>query len=232
VCVLLGIGVVQYRGFQKKVAVGVGLAQSAHAYEQHPANAQTHVLVVGDSTGVGVGATAPETSLAGLLGADFENVDITNRAVSGAKVADVPGQLDALRDQHYDLVYIQIGGNDIVRFTSLKKIEDGLRPLLDAARGIADEVVIASCGNVGTAEIFPLETRWLLRMRTQQVREVFMRVAVGEHIHYVDLYRERAVDPFAADPTRHYAADSFHPSSDGYGVWYERLQPVFAALLQ
>lgn len=221
---------VEYRKLQLNVMIGVALANHAKAYEQHPAQFERNILVLGDSTGVGVGAGDPQLSLAGRLGSDYPRADITNRAVSGAKVRDVVSQFDGISGQHFDLVYIQIGGNDIVRFTKFSEVEQELERIVEIATQHGDEVVIATSGNIGTAQIFPRGTRWLMRIRTQQVREIFMVSVPEENVHYVDLYREPNDDPFAADPAKHYAEDSFHPSSDGYGVWYERIQPVIRAL--
>ena len=41
---------------------------------------------------------------------------------------------------------------------------------------------------------------------------------------YVDLYRERADDPFAQDPQRLIAADHLHPSDAGYAVWFDEIE--------
>ena len=49
------------------------------------------VLVLGDSTGVGIGANRPEESIAGLLAQDFPAADIVNVSRSGARVADALG---------------------------------------------------------------------------------------------------------------------------------------------
>ena len=47
------------------------------------------VLVLGDSTGVGLGASMPDESIPGMLSADHPLVEITNLAVSGARLEDV-----------------------------------------------------------------------------------------------------------------------------------------------
>jgi hypothetical protein len=50
---------------------------------------------------------------------------------------------------------------------------------------------------------------------------------------YVDIYPERAADPFAQDPKRLIAADRLHPSDAGYAVWFDELerQAPLSALL-
>ncbi len=43
---------------------------------------------------------------------------------------------------------------------------------------------------------------------------------------YVDLFRERKDEIFNTDIPRYYAPDLFHPSGDGYGVWYSSLKAL------
>lgn len=225
---------VQYILVNKKVAVGLSLVQQTVEYTQTgSANGKT-ILVVGDSTGVGVGASTPTESIVGLIGADFPNVHIENRAVSGAKVHDLLGVFNQLQNEkvHVDVVVIQIGGNDIVRFTPFKNVEKDLATVLEQAKQVADNVAVFSCGNVGTSPFFPFGTRWVWGVRTRAVRKIFLRQTSAAQVQYVDLYREKKDDPFAQDPKRYYAADSFHPSSDGYAVWYTRISPVMHNVIE
>jgi hypothetical protein len=92
-------GIVVYGTFRKMVAVSSMLVESAVPYEQKPSRPSRRILVVGDSTGVGVGAGEPRHSLAGMLGASYPDADITNSAVSGSKVRDVPGQLALVKGE-------------------------------------------------------------------------------------------------------------------------------------
>ncbi|MBI2411181.1 MAG: GDSL family lipase [Candidatus Kerfeldbacteria bacterium] len=228
IIIAIGYVLVQYILVNKKVTVGLSLVQQTVAYTQAGAENGKTVLVVGDSTGVGVGAATPAESVAGLIGADFPDASIENRAVSGAKVHDLLDVFNQLSNEraHFDVVVIQIGGNDIVRFTPLKSAEQDLAQVLEQAKHVADNVVVFSCGNVGTAPFFPFGTRWAWGVRTRAVRQIFLRQTAATQVQYIDLYREKKDDPFAQDPKRYYAADSFHPSSDGYAAWYTSISPV------
>lgn len=54
------------------------------------------------------------------------------------------------------------------------------------------------------------------------VREIFMREASNRSkVQYVDLFESAENDVFNTDIDKYYAPDLFHPSSAGYGVWYE-----------
>lgn len=216
---------------RKKIALGLRIAENTVAYTQSPPNSIQHIVVVGDSTAVGVGASDPKHSISGLIGKEYPNIQITNLGVSGAKVQDVFAQLDTLKPGSVDCILIQIGGNDIVRFTDLQQLEHDLELLISTAQTHSKHVVVMTSGNVGTATIFPAGTRWIFGIRTRQVREVFLKATEKMHVQYVDLYKEKNQDPFAQDPVRYYAKDSFHPSSDGYAVWYTSLGPILRGIL-
>ena len=220
----------EYRSFRAKVAISDTLVKNTIPFERVLDKPERRILVVGDSTGVGVGAVVRELSLAGRLGADYPEAGVTNRAVSGAKVRDVAGQLAAVKGMHFDLVYVQVGGNDIVRFTRLSELENDLAKMIDKAKSCGDQVVVATSGNVGAAPIFPNGLHWLLHSRTLNVRKIFQTVVRRGTVHYVDLFMDEAADPFALEPKRYYAADSFHPSADGYGVWYGEIRDAIGSL--
>jgi hypothetical protein len=73
------------------------LIRLSEALQRSPAQPSLQLHIVGDSTAVGTGATAPEASLAGLLGQHFPGLQIVNRARSGRqglarRAADPAGQ--------------------------------------------------------------------------------------------------------------------------------------------
>ena len=76
---------------------GIGRARSfagaGRRFERRLSARRAAMLILGDSTGVGVGATLPEESIAGLLAADYPDADIVNVAVSGTRVADAIAQV-------------------------------------------------------------------------------------------------------------------------------------------
>lgn len=212
------------------IRIGRGLAASAVAYSQEGIDSAPRVLVIGDSTAVGVGAATPEESLAGLLGRDFPQATIVNAGVSGAKTHELIERLKQRHGERYALVLLHIGGNDIVRGTPTTDLLRDIAEVLRLARRLSDNVVLVTSGNVGTAKLFPPGYRWLLERRTRYVRELFMNEAQQADAHYVDLFREQAHDPFARDPHRYYAADMFHPSSEGYADWYALIQLTLHSL--
>lgn len=67
------------------------------------------LLIVGDSTAVGTGATASGASVAGLLGEHFPWLQIENRSRDGATFSELLDQLDG--DERLDMVLVMAGGN-------------------------------------------------------------------------------------------------------------------------
>ncbi len=212
---------------QRLIKIGVNLANKAAPFSKDGSGPR--ILVIGDSTGVGTGASASTTSLSGLLSKEYPTASIENRSVNGSRTQDLLPRFADIKE-HYDLMMIHIGGNDTVRFTDLTILDKDIRGVIEHAKSIADHVVIVSTGNVGTARLLPLGTRWSFTIRTKQVRSIFQKAASDLGATYVDLYREPAVDPYAIDPKKYYAADSFHPSDAGYEDWFNLIKKQLPTL--
>ncbi len=212
------------------ISIGIGLAEAAVKYEQHPANPTIRILTIGDSSVVGTGSTDPTLTVAGRLGTDYPTADITNLGVNGTRTLELIERFKGIQGQHYDLIIIHTGGNDIVHFTSMADIESGLGQVLELATTMSDSVIVLHGGNVGSSKLFPAPTRWIFTYRTKKVREIFMRVTTEKGVHYVDLFREGKSDPFVTDPKKYYGSDYFHPSADGYGDWYSGIKQFLPPL--
>ena len=196
------------------------LVQRTIPYQRFVSAQAPNILFIGDSTGVGVGADTPLHSLAGRFGTDYPEWTVENRSVSGRKTAELLPTLRALPTKHYEKVIIQIGGNDIVAFSEKKQLQKDITAVLEEAKRVGKEVFLLTAGNVGNAPLFPRPLAYIWTKRTLAVRKIFKRTAEEMNVTYIDLYRDAANDPFASDPYRYHAKDLFHPSSDGYALWY------------
>jgi lysophospholipase L1-like esterase len=214
------------------IKIGVTQTEQTPVFERRLENPTLRFLIVGDSSAVGVGSIPPEGSIAGRLATDSPTADVQNIAVSGSKVKDALAQLESLpAEQRYDLILIQIGGNDIVRNTPYADLERDFPKVLELAKQHSDHVVQLTSGNVGTSKLLPFGTRWYFTLRTKKVREIFMRINTEQGTQYIDLLRKRADDPYAQDPQKYYSPDFFHPSAEGYGDWYSFVKPVVEEIL-
>jgi lysophospholipase L1-like esterase len=213
--------------------------QARHLASQAPAvftrchpSPTSRVLLVGDSTGVGVGCDDAQQSIAALLARDFDQVEVHNLCANGATVADV---LATVRDVEalggFDLVLVFAGGNDVLRRTPWPQLQQATRALLAALQGHGAQVVWAGMANVGLAPLFLPPFSWWMTARTRRVNRLLAREAAARGARFVDFFREQGDDPFSADPARFYARDGVHPSSRAYAYCYARMRPAIASVL-
>jgi lysophospholipase L1-like esterase len=229
ILILLGIVVIVVAIFQgyrifKYGKISKKLIEETKAYSLKNTNPTGKFLILGDSLGVGIGATNKE-SISGRLHEDFPEVDITNKSVSGAKIMDglkIIRSLDL--KEHFNLTIILLGANDILRFTPKTKAENDLRALLLEANKISNQVIFVTPGSVGYAPVFiePLSTFYTSRSR--KFIESFEKISSEADIRFLSLFFSKEEDPFLKNVNLYYSGDRFHPSGAGYGVWFEMIK--------
>ncbi|MEM8924890.1 MAG: SGNH/GDSL hydrolase family protein [Actinomycetota bacterium] len=170
---------------------------------QEAVNADGPLLVaVGDSTAIGVGASAPDRGYVGRLAdrlSDFDGVNwrVVNLALSGARLQDaLDRQLPILDDLRPDAVICCVGTNDVVWERSDGMLRRRLQELTDR---------LPSRSVVGVAP----GASWRSRMANRTIRQG----AAGNDLVVVDPWNE----PGPA-PLRRVSADRFHPNDIGYGL--------------
>ena len=196
------------------------LARLSEPWQQSPDAATLRLLIVGDSTGVGTGATSPTHSLAGLIGRAHPQLLIENRSEDGAKFADVARQLEA--GGRFDIVLVQAGGNDVIRLRDLDGMRADIDRVVSLARQRASLVILMPAGNVGNAPFFFAPVSWSMTSRSRAMHGLVRDAAAHSGATYVNLFHERADDPFVIDPSLN-ARDGLHPSDAGYRVWLREL---------
>lgn len=203
-----------------RIGQAADLARKSTAFQQNPVNAKLSLLIVGDSTGVGTGASAPGNSLAGLLGSAYPGLRIDNRARDGATFADVVRQFEGA--QRFDLVLIQAGGNDVIRLRNDDDMRADIDRVTALARERSDRVVLMPAGNVGNAPFFFVPVSGYMTQRARRMHG-FVRESAARHgAVVVNLFKEKAEDPFVQVPGLH-AVDGLHPSDAGYRLWRDEL---------
>lgn len=203
------------------ISVGERIAKTAIPFSRHLPQASMRIAIVGDSTGVGAGTSAPQYSLAGLLGAKYPQAEVINMAAISARTWQVIEQIKQLSGS-FDLILINVGGNDNVHFTGYRQLESAIRHVLQLAVSQASHVLLTTPGNVGTVPLLPWAIRWIFTIRSRFIRLIFIAAveATNGDVRFVDLYRDASYDPFALDPKKYYAQDLFHPSDAGYADWF------------
>ncbi len=204
------------------------LVERSQAFQVSPAQVGLRLLVVGDSTAVGTGASEPSQSLPGLAAAAFPKLLIQNRGVNGARYRQVLEQLRA-SDEHFDYVLIMAGGNDVIRLTGADTLRTEIGQALARAGELVGElpghVILMPSGNIGNAPLFFPPVSWLMAHRSRELHRMIRAAvaAAAPGVVYVDLYKEADNDPFVQQPSLN-AADGLHPSSSGYRQWWGELQ--------
>jgi lysophospholipase L1-like esterase len=202
-------------------------------FEVDVADCRARVLLVGDSTGVGVGVQRPEQSLAGLLAARLPRTSVTNRCVSGARVADVCSQVEGIAraGRHYDLVLVLAGGNDLIRMTPHAQLRVDARRLARSLTRVGREVVWIGCGLARSPRLLP-PLSWWAAARSRATVRLLAAEAVAAGIDFIDLTAPAHDRVFALRPAFFFAADGVHPSAGGYLYCFEellRVRPTLAA---
>ena len=203
-----------------RIGEAVALSQRSEPLQQAPPGAVQRLLIVGDSTGVGTGASSARDSLAGLIARDHPRLHIDNRSRDGATFADVVQQLAG--EERHDVILVLAGGNDVTRMRTLDAVRADIDRVASMASARAAYVVLMPAGNVGNARFFVPPVSWLMTSRSRTLHDLVRAAAKRHQVAYVILFLEPETDPFVTDPHLT-AADGLHPSDAGYLVWYREL---------
>ena len=204
-----------------RLKLSVDLARQSEPLQASPPDATARLLIVGDSTAIGTGASSAGSSLAGLIAHDHPHLTIVNRAADGARFADIARQLAG--QGQFDAILVLGGGNDVIRMTGQQALGQAIATTLELARAQAPQVIVMPPGNVGNAPFFFAPLTWLMTQRSKSLHTLVRQAAAASGAVYVSLYRDTADDPFAQRPDELNAPDGLHPSDAGYRVWYAAL---------
>jgi lysophospholipase L1-like esterase len=207
-------------------------ARLARPFERPLPGAPRRVLVVGDSTGVGVGAGCPEASLPGLLAAAYPGVEIVNRCASGARTADVPAQVHAA-GAGFDLALVLVGGNDVLRATPRRRLAADARALVARLRRAARRTVWLGSANLAGSPLLKGPLAWWLGWNSGRTMALLAREARAAGAEFIDFWRPVGEDLFARRAGTYFARDGVHPGAPSYRHCFEvlRRQAPLGALL-
>ncbi|MBV9892043.1 MAG: hypothetical protein JO090_14305 [Rhizobacter sp.] len=180
------------------------------------------VLILGDSTGDGIGAARPEESIAGLVAADYPDADIVNVAVSGTQVAGAISQARTCLEAglRFDLALLHVGANDVTAGTPLTQLAIDCDTLLRELGELAVKTVWLGPPDLGLAPLFPRPYAWVLGTRSRAAARVFAAAAARHNVVFVDFSAPEHVAHFRVRRRTHFASDGFHPNSASYKYGY------------
>ena len=223
--VVIGVLAFDFAQAYQAVQKGKILAAETVPFERIIPDAPMRILVVGDSSAFGTGATEPIYSTAGYLGEKYKEAEVINISENGLKLEGLLHKLDDRELAEFDIAVAQIGANDIIQLTNLENAKDSLRLILETLSGSADKVVILHSANLGAAPIFPKYIGFIFTKRSSNFREIYKtEVAEFENVSYVDLFIDDKDRLDELNLPKYYARDGLHLSDEGYFYWYEKIQ--------
>lgn len=207
------------------VKKGKILAKNAIPFERANLNAQIKILVIGDSTAMGTGSKKPELTTAGRLGTLYPEASVKNISQNGLKLGGLLKILETLDSQeHFSIILVQIGSNDIIRLTNMKDIEKDAEKVFARLSKQTDKLIVLHSGDIGRSRLFPIYIRPILTKRSFKVREIYKKLANKYGSRYVDLISAPSDKLFSNDPHTYYSKDMLHLNAAGYGLWFMEIQ--------
>lgn len=197
---------------------------------QHLPNASKHILVIGDSTSFGAGAEKSKHSLVGRLINNHPDVHVDNFSENGMSLKKLLHRLQNSLTRKYDLVIIHIGGIDVLSMTSDSKINSLTEKIFHKTltilkRNQPEKILLVSVNNVGCAPTFRYPLDIFLEKRSRKLKNIFQSLCKNKNITHISLFAEKNDDPFAKQPQLLYSKDGIHPNDEGYGIWYDKINP-------
>lgn len=207
-----------------KLSYNKFLGLTVKPYSQKGRNNERWILLLGDSTAVGTGASHWRDTIAGRFARDYPDIEIVNVAQNGGLVRNLHGQIKNLNETKFDLVIVSVGGNDVWHLTSLRSIRKELRTVLPILKLLSNQrVLFLIYNNIGFAPLFPKVLRTFLKCRCDLVQRTIREISEECDIPTIDLFTEKTENPFLNNPENLFAMDGIHPNSEGYKLWYNRL---------
>ncbi len=195
------------------------------------------LVLIGDSSGAGLGVDNPDETPGALLAAGLSSVSgrrvrLTVVARSGAQSSDLERQIDVVLEQIHkpDLAIVMIGANDVTHrvrpSVSICRLERAVHRLRQAGC----QVVAGTCPDLGTVEPIAQPLRYIVRRwsrRLAAAQTIAVVEAGGRSVSLGDLLGPE----FSARPGELFGPDRFHPSAVGYASAAMAILPTACAAL-
>ncbi|UYV37997.1 SGNH/GDSL hydrolase family protein [Rhodobacteraceae bacterium D3-12] len=184
-----------------------------------PANTQPplRLLILGDSSAAGVGATQQSTALAGQLSGQLSRrfaLQWTLHAQTGETSASALARLKTLPDQPFDAAIVVLGVNDVTHLVPLSRWLAQRRALHAALRdrfGVT-RIIASGLPPMGQFPLLPHPLRATLGRRAARFDAALATLcATDPNASHLPLDL-----PYAP---AYVATDGFHPSETAYALW-------------
>ena len=185
-----------------------------------PGENPLRLLVLGDSTSAGVGASTQQRGLPGNLARELgarwgRGVEWNAVGESGASARDlVERYLGEALQQEYDFVFLTVGANDALKLRSRRAFGRDIQSLLVALRAKNPHaaIMMSSLPAFFRFELLPNPLRRNLYLHSRSLESV----ARGIVARFDNASMSPPPPPYTAG---FFASDLFHPSEQGYRDW-------------
>ena len=160
---------------------------------------------------------------------DRHRVRLISLAVGGSKARDViEGQLATAVGHRPDIAVVSVGSNDAIRAVSVARYRRDLEEIVTELEAAAGAIVVFGMGDLGSIPRLPKSIRPFLTKRSLAFNDAAREVAI-RHSRAVKVYTlGRIWDAFWEDRSL-FAADLFHASDEGHGIFAADALPAFEA---
>ncbi len=178
------------------------------------------LLITGDSSAAGVGAGHQDEGLSGhLLKALGDTHQVTWRieAKTGDTTAKTVARLKAAKAQHFDVVIVALGVNDVTGSTTLPRFLAKRRQIYDILheKFSAKRIIASGLPPIGHFTLLPQPLRWVMGRQAQRYDRALAEQAKDLGVEYM---------PFALKyKPELMARDGFHPAPEAYRLWANML---------
>lgn len=186
------------------------------------------ILLVGDSIAYGVGASAPQFSLAGTIEKEYPAHKVHVRAQPGSGTSSL---LQFLKEAEqvqktYNTIIMFSGGMDIIKGLNGDAYKNNLEHAFKKAKQMSPHVIYISPPNVGLAPIFKFPFRYIFSRRAKHFTHVAEVATNNYSITHINLFRTKHEDHLKQDKNL-YAKDLSHPNDKGYALWFKYFKIIF-----
>jgi lysophospholipase L1-like esterase len=189
-------------------------------------------LALGDSTGIGVGASEGGGYVERLhrrLLALRPGASLVNLCQSGATSADVRDeQVPRARRVAASVITLGIGINDVTWQVHEQAFAVNLEEIAVALAALRAPVILMNIPDLALAPVALRSDASLYERRIEVFNEHVEATAARHHFAHVDLF---AATKRLRGRAGLFCSDGFHPSAEGYDEWAAQLWPALRSVL-
>lgn len=196
------------------------------AREANIDNARANILIIGDSSAAGVGASHQSKALSGQILSGINDVSVCWRleAQTGAKTADGIARVEQLAHRHYDWVVTVFGVNDVTANITRAAWLQQQQRLYELIQEKFEAPQVITCGlpPVGQFPALPQPLRWYLGNRARQF-DSLLQTNISRNVN------QRYLGLNFSNNVQWMATDGFHPGEPIYAEWGARLAKIITS---